>query len=67
MCARFSAQYLDKRIANPIAMIWAGMLMLEFLGEKYAAGLVVQAIRNVVEQRESLRPDMGGVANTILL
>lgn len=67
MCARFSARYLDKGIANPIAMIWAGMLMLEFLGEKDAAGLIIRAIGNVVEWRGSLTPDLDGVANTKVL
>ncbi|HZK67520.1 MAG TPA: tartrate dehydrogenase, partial [Chloroflexota bacterium] len=34
-------------IANPIAAIWAGASMLEFLGEKEAAGRVMDAVRAV--------------------
>jgi hypothetical protein len=41
--------------------------MLEFLDEKDTAGLIIQAIGNVVERPEGLRLDLGGVANTILL
>ncbi|TIV96923.1 MAG: tartrate dehydrogenase, partial [Mesorhizobium sp.] len=31
-------------IANPIAAIWSGAMMLEHLGEKDAAGRVMEAI-----------------------
>ncbi|HEX2171397.1 MAG TPA: tartrate dehydrogenase, partial [Dehalococcoidia bacterium] len=51
-------------IANPIATIWAGSLMLDFLGERSAAQRVMRAIERVTEEAKFLTPDMGGVANT---
>jgi tartrate dehydrogenase/decarboxylase/D-malate dehydrogenase len=51
-------------IANPIAMIWAGSLMLDFLGEKEGAQIVMKAIENVVQQKETLTPDLGGKGKT---
>jgi tartrate dehydrogenase/decarboxylase/D-malate dehydrogenase len=53
-----------KGIANPIGTIWSGALMLEHLGEKEAAGLVVRAIEKTV-QEGILTVDLGGTAKTI--
>jgi tartrate dehydrogenase/decarboxylase/D-malate dehydrogenase len=50
-------------IANPIAMIWSGALMLEHLGEQAAADSLVAAIREVTA-RGILTPDLGGHATT---
>jgi tartrate dehydrogenase/decarboxylase/D-malate dehydrogenase len=50
--------------ANPIASIWAGAMMLEFLGEVGAAKLVVSAIEKVIEGQLVLTPDMGGESTT---
>jgi 3-isopropylmalate dehydrogenase len=50
--------------ANPIASIWAGAMMLEFLGEVDAATLVVSAIEKVIERQLVLTPDMGGKSTT---
>jgi tartrate dehydrogenase/decarboxylase/D-malate dehydrogenase len=52
-------------IANPIAMIWSGALMLDFLGETPAAGLITSAIKAVTGQRRILTPDLGGRARTV--
>ena len=57
-----------KNIANPIAMIWSGAMMLEFLGQgdaNYTAAhdAMLGAIeRCLVEGPRT--PDMGGTANT---
>jgi tartrate dehydrogenase/decarboxylase/D-malate dehydrogenase len=51
-------------IANPSATIWAGALMLDFLGERTAAGAVMAALENVTRAGEVRTPDMGGTSTT---
>jgi len=52
-----------RNIANPIAQIWSGAMMLEFLGEKAAAAAIMAAIEGCL--REGPRtPDAGGQAST---
>jgi tartrate dehydrogenase/decarboxylase/D-malate dehydrogenase len=52
-----------KGIANPVGAIWSGAMMLEHLGEKEAANLIVKAIEATV--REGILPvDLGGSAKT---
>ncbi|RME73961.1 MAG: tartrate dehydrogenase, partial [Chloroflexi bacterium] len=53
-----------KGIANPIAMVWSGAMMLEFLGEAEAAALIMQAIRETTADGQVLPPDLGGQATT---
>ncbi|MGC8780128.1 MAG: tartrate dehydrogenase [Anaerolineae bacterium] len=53
-----------KGIANPIAMIWSGALMLDFLGEHQAADLIVSAIRTTLVAGRVRTPDLGGRATT---
>jgi tartrate dehydrogenase/decarboxylase/D-malate dehydrogenase len=57
-----------RRIANPIAMIWSGALMLDFLTQGQGAGraahdAIVQAIEAVIA-RGPRTPDLGGDART---
>jgi tartrate dehydrogenase/decarboxylase / D-malate dehydrogenase len=52
-----------KGIANPIAQIWSGAMMLEHLGEQDAADAVLQAIEKVLLDGPKT-PDMGGTALT---
>ncbi len=51
-------------VANPMAAIWAGAMMLEHLGEPEAAGLVMDAIRHVAKAGPRTK-DLGGVAPTV--
>lgn len=51
-------------IANPLATIWAGALMLEHLGEAEAAAAVIAAMERVTAAASVLTPDMGGSAST---
>jgi len=57
-----------KNIANPIAMIWSGAMMLDFLGNgqgayREAHDAIVQAIETVI-QAGTRTPDLGGKAST---
>lgn len=52
-------------IANPIAQIWSGALMLEHLGHADAARAVVAAVEAVVAEGNVLTPDLGGRASTV--
>jgi tartrate dehydrogenase/decarboxylase/D-malate dehydrogenase len=52
-------------IANPIAQIWSGALMLEHLGHADVAAAIVQAIERVVADGSLLTRDLGGQASTV--
>jgi tartrate dehydrogenase/decarboxylase/D-malate dehydrogenase len=52
-----------KRIANPLATIWSGALMLEHLGHPQAAADVLRAIERVIVEGPHT-PDMKGKAST---
>jgi tartrate dehydrogenase/decarboxylase/D-malate dehydrogenase len=57
-----------KNIANPIAMIWSGALMLDFLGNgtgpcRQAHDLIMQAVESVL-RHGPCTPDLGGQATT---
>ena len=51
-------------IANPIAQIWSGALMLDQFGEHDAAGAIVSAIENVLTDGGPRTRDIGGSAST---
>jgi tartrate dehydrogenase/decarboxylase / D-malate dehydrogenase len=51
-------------IANPMATMLAGAMMLEFLGEDDAARAVVRAVRQVLAAGKTVTPDLGGAATT---
>src|SRR5947209_4123237 len=53
-----------KGIANPIASIWSGQLLLYHLGVQEAAATLMRAIEEVVAAREVRTPDLGGTATT---
>jgi len=53
-----------KGIANPVAMIWSGVLMLDFLGEKSAAEIILDAIKAVMKAGRVRTPDLGGRSRT---
>lgn len=55
---------MGKNIADPIAMIWTGAMMLDFLGHKNAAERIVNAIKTVTEEGRVLGHDLGGTAST---
>lgn len=55
---------MGKGIANPIGTFWSAALMLEHLGEKAAAELLMAAIETVTLRGEFLPADLGGRATT---
>jgi len=57
-------KYAGQNRANPIATIWSGALMLDFLGETKAADRIVWAIEQTVMEKKVLTPDLGGTAGT---
>ena len=54
-----------KGVANPVGQIWAGAMMLEYLGFKEASKIIVRAIEEVLEKKEYRTGDLGGKANTV--
>ena len=53
-----------KGIANPIAAIWAGAMMLDHLGERAAHEGILGAIERVIGDERVKTPDLGGRATT---
>ncbi len=51
-------------IANPIAAIWAGAMMLDHLGERAAHDAMLTAIERVIGDATVRTPDLGGSATT---
>lgn len=56
-----------QHIVNPIAFILSATMMLTHLGETAAASRVEQAVADVLQEGESLTPDLGGSASTLQL
>ena len=54
-----------KGIANPIAAIWAGAMMLDHLGERRAHDRILSAIESVLSDERVKTPDLGGRATTV--
>jgi tartrate dehydrogenase/decarboxylase/D-malate dehydrogenase len=52
-----------KRIANPVAQIWSGAMMLSHLGHDDAAAAIMTAIEDCLVNGPGT-PDVGGSANT---
>jgi tartrate dehydrogenase/decarboxylase / D-malate dehydrogenase len=52
-----------KGIANPVATFWTGAMMLEHLGEKSSADLLMRAVEQVCAAGITT-PDLGGKATT---
>jgi tartrate dehydrogenase/decarboxylase / D-malate dehydrogenase len=53
-----------KGIANPIAQIWTGAMLLDHLGHAAAAQAIVRAIETVVADGKTVTRDLGGKAST---
>jgi tartrate dehydrogenase/decarboxylase/D-malate dehydrogenase len=53
-----------KKLANPMAQVLTGAMMLRHLGEQKAGDQVEAAVRRVLADGEVLTPDLGGSAKT---
>lgn len=53
-----------KGIANPVAQIWSGAMMLEHLGEEQAAQAIMRAIETVLADPALRTGDLAGLADT---
>jgi len=53
-----------KGIANPIAQIWSGAMMLQHLGEAEAARTIASVLEAVLAAPDVRTPDLGGKAST---
>jgi tartrate dehydrogenase/decarboxylase / D-malate dehydrogenase len=53
-----------KGIANPVAQIWTGAMLLDHLGYAQAAQAIVKAIETVVAEGRTVTRDLGGKAST---
>lgn len=53
-----------KGIANPLAVLLSGVMMLEFMGEQKVAERIERAIFDVLSEGRTLTGDLGGTANT---
>ena len=55
---------MGKGIANPMAAILSGAMMLRHLGQDQAAEATEKAVLHVLEVGETLTPDLGGASTT---
>jgi isocitrate dehydrogenase (NAD+) len=53
-----------KGIANPTAVMLAGVQLLEHIGERSAAEKLQEAIREAIASKEAVTGDLGGTATT---
>jgi len=58
-------KYAGKGIANPVATILAGQMMLENIGEMKAAEDLEKAVYSVLIEKKVRTPDLGGTAKTM--
>jgi isocitrate dehydrogenase (NAD+) len=72
-CAVFEAVHgsapdiAGKGLANPIALLLSGALLLDHVGQRAAARRVEQSVRRTLQNRIGLTRDLGGQGNTASL
>jgi len=57
-------KYKGLNKVNPVATIWAGALMMDYLGEKEAANAMINAIEVNLKERKVRTYDLGGSSTT---
>jgi isocitrate dehydrogenase (NAD+) len=63
-CHGAAPDIAGRGIANPIALILSGALLLRHIGQPREAGAVEKAVRLVLQEGQALTPDLGGHATT---
>jgi isocitrate dehydrogenase (NAD+) len=69
-CAVFDAVHgsapdlAGKNVANPTGLVLSSVMMLRHIGEQEAADRIQGAIFDVLAERKTLTPDLGGTATT---
>jgi len=53
-----------KGIANPIAILWSAVMMLDFFNQNDASKALMGAIETVTAEGQALTPDLGGQTGT---
>ena len=53
-------KYKGMNVANPLATIWAGAMMLEEIGQPKAAEQIVNSIQSIIKQGKVKTKDLGG-------
>jgi len=51
-------------VANPMAQMLSGAMMLDFLGEADAAAMLERAVLDVLAAGKDVTPDLGGTGTT---
>ena len=57
-------KYKGMNVANPLATVWAGAMMLDEIGEEKAGKQIVDAIEKVLKQGKVKTKDLGGKNTT---
>jgi 3-isopropylmalate dehydrogenase len=57
-------KYKGLGVANPLATIWSGALLLDEVGEQKASQMVLDAMQAVLSEHKVLTKDFGGTAST---
>jgi isocitrate/isopropylmalate dehydrogenase len=55
---------VGRGIANPLATVLAGAMMVDFLGEADTAMRIENAVRAVLSEGGAVTPDLGGAGTT---
>ncbi len=53
-----------RQISDPLATIWAASQMLDFFGHEKAAARLIEIIEELLVEKKTLTPDLGGTAKT---
>ncbi|MCA9618399.1 MAG: NAD-dependent isocitrate dehydrogenase [Myxococcales bacterium] len=51
-------------VANPLAVLLSGCLMMDYVGERKVADRVRRAVHDVLEEKKTVTRDLGGTADT---